>query len=252
MNFLQVTNLSKTFIHEEEKLSILNDLSFSITQGEFASFIGPSGCGKSTLFSLLAGLETPTRGTILLNNTYNLSGKSGYMLQESLLFPWRTVLENIMLSATVKKMPSAIARNKAILLLKEFNLSKFASYYPSQLSGGMQQRIAFLRTIFFNNSFLLLDEPFGALDAITRLSSQLWLQSLLKKFNPTVLLITHDIREALLLSDTIYVLSQRPAKIVKKIHVTLPRPRKPEHLSFPHIITIEQTIRSLLLQENTV
>lgn len=203
---LVIKNLSKNYLlTNNQVVTALKNFSLSVFLGEFVSIIGKSGCGKTTLFNIIAGVEEQTSGTISLDGNIENSrrGKFGYMFQEPLLLPWRTVEENLILGADIKKVLKKIALKKARLLLKEFNLEKYADQYPSSLSGGMKQKVALLRTLLFNDSFLLLDEPFGALDQITRNSLQLWLKQVLKKFKTTTLFITHDIREAKLLSDRI-------------------------------------------------
>lgn len=203
---LIIKSLSKEFIlTNNKKIIALKNFNLSVYPQEFVSIIGPSGCGKTTLFNIISGVDEQTSGSISLNGSIENSrrGKFGYMFQEPLLLPWRTVEENLILGADVKKVPKKIALKKARLLLKEFNLEKYANQNPSVLSGGMKQKVALLRTLLFNDSFLLLDEPFGALDQITRHDLQLWLKRVLKKFKTTFLFITHDIREAKLLSDRI-------------------------------------------------
>jgi len=203
---LAIKNLSKNYLLTNNKtVTALKNFNLSVFPGEFVSIIGPSGCGKTTFFNIIAGVEKETSGTISLDGNIENSrrGKFGYMFQEPLLLPWRTVEQNLILGTDIKKIPKIIAFKKARLLLKEFNLEKYGDQYPSTLSGGMKQKVALLRTLLFNDSFLLLDEPFGALDQITRNSLQLWLKKVLKNFKTTVLFITHDIREAKLLSDRI-------------------------------------------------
>lgn len=203
---LVIKNLTKKYWLTNNKTVVaLKNFNLSIFPGEFVSIIGKSGCGKTTLFNIIAGVEEADSGTISLDGNIenNRRGKFGYMFQEPLLLPWRTVEENIILGTDIKKVPKIIALKKALLLLKKFNLEKYRDQYPSTLSGGMKQKVALLRTLLFNDSFLLLDEPFGALDQIMRRSLQLWLKKVLKKFKTTVLFITHDIREAKLLSDRI-------------------------------------------------
>ncbi len=243
---LSLRHLAKSYV----VLKVFNDISLSVDEHEFISIIGPSGCGKSTLFHILAGVENATSGDILLNNktVKDTRGEFGYMPQEASLLPWKTVLENIMLGPLVKGESKSLAKEKALSLLKKFNLQEFAKNYPSTLSGGMQQRVALLRTVLFRPSFLLLDEPFGSLDALTRQDAQLWLMDVCQKIRSNVLFITHDIQEAILLSDRIYVLSSRPAVIVKEVKVTLPRPRKLIDLTSPKAVTLEKELLSLLQQ----
>lgn len=242
---LVIQNLSKTF----DTNPVFSSLSMNINQGEFVSIVGPSGCGKTTLLNILSGLEKENSGTILFNGEKNqkLLGKSGYMLQKPLLLPWKTVLENVSLGLTLKHVSEKKAQQEAYFMLKKFKLSDYSNYYPNALSGGMAQRVALLRTILFNNQFLLMDEPFGALDALTRLSMQMWLLDVWQTYKSSVLFVTHDIREAILLSDRIYVLSSRPATIIKEIYVSLPRPRKREFLQNKKSLLIEESLEQLLL-----
>ncbi len=208
---LIIKNLSKNYLLSNNKtVTALKNFNLKVFPGEFVSIIGPSGCGKTTLFNIIAGVEEQTLGTISLDGNIENSrrGKFGYMFQDPLLLPWRTIKENLILGLDIKKVSKEIAFKKALSLLKEFNLEKYEDQYPLVLSGGMKQKVSLLRTLLFNDSFLLLDEPFGALDQITRQSLQLWLKQVLKKFMTTALFITHDIREAKLLSDRIIELKK--------------------------------------------
>ena len=249
---LSIKNLSKTY--SENSLKALSDITFSVKKGEFVSIIGPSGCGKSTLFEILAGVTDQTTGIVELNGkpVTKRAGLFGYMPQSPLLLPWRTVLENVILGQDVLRVPRETSKQKATKLLKQFDLFEFASNYPATLSGGMKQRVALMRTILFEKDLLLLDEPFGALDALTRFSCQLWLLKVFQKLKPTVLFITHDVREAIFLSDTIYVLSPRPGKIIKKFDVLFPRPRRKEQLTTQKAIKLEKQILSLLFNEKSL
>lgn len=233
--YLRIGNVSKTYMAappEKAVLPTLERISLGVDEGEFVSIIGPSGCGKSTLFNIISGLEKPDSGSVILNGQ-EITGKRGfvsYMLQKDLLLPWRTVLDNCILDLELQGVGKASARKKAAALLEEFNLSEFASHYPGQLSGGMRQRVAFARTMLAGRKVLLLDEPFGALDAYTKSEMHNWLAEIWLKRRPTVLFITHDVEEALLLSDRVYVLTHRPARIKLVLRVGLPRPRTRELL----------------------
>ena len=229
---------------------VLSDITFRVRAGEFVSIIGPSGCGKSTLLRLVAGLTDPTGGSIVLPGTNgDLAGKSGYMPQSSTLFPWRTVLQNVTLGPEIHGWSRQMMTKKALSLLREFDLVNTADVYPSSLSGGMQQKVSLLRTILFNNSFLLLDEPFGSLDGLTRFSLQLWLLNLRKKYASTVLLVTHDIREALLLSDRILVMGERPGKILADIPIVTGRSRNREWLMSKKALLLEKKITSYFFKD---
>ena len=248
---LLVLSVSKIFGSGRQRLDTLASIDLAVSGGEFVSVIGPSGCGKSTLFNIIAGVEEPTSGTIAIDGDFSIirAGKTGYMPQQPLLLPWRTVEENVMLGLDVRRVPRKKARYAAHELLKRFGLAEFAQNYPSTLSGGMRQRVALLRTVLFNNSFLLLDEPFGALDALTRLSCQMWLLDLWQELHSSVLFITHDVREAILLSDRVYILSARPARVLRVVDIDLPRPRHPEHLALAQAVQLEQELVSILMKE---
>lgn len=245
---LSVRNLEKIFSRNNSSFEILADISFSIKKHEFVSIIGPSGCGKTTLFNIISGIDEQTTGEILLDkkNVKDRKGKFGYMLQDASLLPWKTVIENVRLGEIIKGRSKKYAKEKALELLQEFGLVEFINHYPSTLSGGMQQRVALLRTVLFHPELLLLDEPFGSLDALTRREAQIWLLSVWEKLNSTILFITHDIQEAILLSDTIYVMSHRPAKLLSKIKVSLPRPRRITDLTTNNAKNLEKELVSLL------
>jgi ABC-type nitrate/sulfonate/bicarbonate transport system ATPase subunit len=226
----------------------LENLSLYVEKGEFVSIVGPSGCGKTTLFNLISGLEEPDQGQILLDGV-DITGKRGhvsYMLQNDLLFPWRTILENSILGMEIQGIPRAIAREKARSLLAEFNLSAYENSFTHVLSGGMRQRAAFLRTMLADKEILLLDEPFGALDAYTKSEMHAWLISVRDKYSPTILFITHDVEEALVLSDRIYVLSARPAKVQLSLAVDLPRPRSRKVLVSEEFIHLKKQLLQVL------
>lgn len=193
----------------------LSDLSFQVNQNEFLAIVGPSGCGKSTLLSLLCGLISPEQGKI--HKSVNL--KIGYMLQKDLLLNWRTIWKNVMLGLEIQKMPSKDAIDYAHSLLKEYGLENFLNKKPSELSGGMRQRVALIRTLVLNPDVLLLDEPFSALDYQTRLVVSSDIASIIRREKKTAIMITHDIAEAITLADRVIVLSKRPAKVLKDIPI---------------------------------
>jgi putative hydroxymethylpyrimidine transport system ATP-binding protein len=231
--YLSLQRVSKTF-NGERPVQALAEISFDIRQGEFVSLIGQSGSGKSTLCNLIAGLLTPDSGEIRLDGRLinGQTGHVGYMPQRDLLMPWRTVLQNVVLGAEIARQPLEQARQRARALLPLFGLEGFANAYPRQLSGGMRQRAALLRTILMERPLLLLDEPFGALDALTRREMQNWLLTVWAQLQPTVLFVTHDVREATLLSDRILVLSARPGRLIADVPIALPRPRRESDEAF--------------------
>jgi len=232
---LQVRGLSKAFRDNGSTLEALRDFSLQVEPGQFVTIIGPSGCGKSTLFNLIVGLDEPDAGEIWLDGrpVPRRAGLFGYMPQRDLLLPWRSVVANASLARELHGVPPERARAAAAELLPLFGLQEFASAYPAALSGGMRQRVALLRTILTDREVLLLDEPFGALDALTRRELQDWLLRAWEQFGRTVLFITHDVSEALYLGDRVIVLSPRPGQVVSDLAVDLPRPRRQSMLADP-------------------
>jgi putative hydroxymethylpyrimidine transport system ATP-binding protein len=228
------------------ELRVLDDLSFDVAPGEFVSVIGPSGCGKSTLFNVLAGLLEPDRGEVLVDGAPAGRETFGYMPQKDLLFPWRTVLDNTTLGLEVAGMRRRDAREKARALFAPFGLAGFERSRPEELSGGMRQRAALLRTVVQDREVLLLDEPFGALDSLTRTAMQEWLEGVRDRYGWTVLLITHDIREAVFLSDRVLVLSPRPARVRGEVAVDLARPRAVEVVTDPTFAAAEAGLLAAL------
>jgi ABC-type nitrate/sulfonate/bicarbonate transport system ATPase subunit len=225
---LQVQDVSKTFVLDGVPVRVLQHLSFTVREREFVSLLGPSGCGKSTLFNIIAGLLQPDTGRLVFDGRVveDRRGMVAYMQQKDLLFPWRRVIDNTTLGLELQHVNRRQARRIAQELLDHFGLRDFTNAYPAELSGGMRQRVALIRTLLFNKDVLLLDEPFGALDAMTRLGLQRWLLQVWAEFGKTILFITHDVEEAVLLSDRIVVLSARPGQLKDDIDVSLPRPRR--------------------------
>ena len=245
---LSVKNLSKSYVENNQVVDVFLNLNMSLEKGSFVSLIGPSGSGKSTLLNLIAGIEAPDIGKIYLDNKdiTRTSGNFGYMFQKDLLLPWRTLEQNVRLGCDLKGLHKKTTSGETGKWLERFDLLEFANYYPHQLSGGMRQRGALLRTILFGQSTLLLDEPFGALDALTRRDMQYWLLSIWNEMQNTVLFVTHDIEEAILLSDKIIVLSKRPAEIVETIDVPFLRPRNPELILSNRILELKKSLFFLL------
>jgi NitT/TauT family transport system ATP-binding protein len=198
----------------------LEGLDLKVRTGEVVAVVGPSGCGKSTLLELVAGLQEPDAGRV------SVTGETAYMPQRDLLLPWRDALGNAALALECQGAAKAAARERAEPLFERFGLAEFEHARPAELSGGMRQRVAFLRTLLAGRPLLLLDEPFGALDSITRASMQEWLAQALEVEPRTVLLVTHDVEEAILLADRVAVLSPRPGRVVAELEVGLPRPRR--------------------------
>ena len=225
---LDLRHVGLSFHTDGRTVQALDDVSLAAMPGEFVTVIGPSGSGKSTLFNLITGLLQSDSGDILIDGQIARSrlGQFGYMPQKDLLLPWRSVLDNAIIPLELRGVPRDQARARARELLPLFGLEEFAANYPAALSGGMRQRAALLRTVLAERDTLLLDEPFGALDALTRRDLQDWLLGLWGRFGQTVLFITHDVEEALYLADRVIVLSARPGTVAKEVKVKLARPRR--------------------------
>ncbi len=235
--------------HAYGRLEVLDGVSMHLGGGELVTILGPSGCGKSTIFSILTGAVRRTSGHVLIDNAPlgPTTERFAVMPQTDALLPWRRVIDNVTLGLEVQGISRRRARERVEPLLETFGLEDFARAYPFQLSGGMRQRAALLRTVVQDRSVLLLDEPFGALDALTRTEMQAWLESVWDTFRWSVLLITHDIREAVFLSDRIYVLSPRPARVVAEVTVPLDRPRRIGQIGSPEFVRTETELREVLL-----
>ena len=215
---LRFENVSKHYHSKQGETVAIENLNFSVNEGEFVAIIGPSGCGKTTLLSLAAGLLAPTKGKVKNNGV-----SFGYMLQKDELFPWRTIEKNIFLPLEVKHTNTPKQRERVIALAEKYGLGQFLKSYPSSLSGGMRQRAALIRTLAVNPDLLLLDEPFSALDYQTRLSVCDDVYKIIRNEKKTALLITHDISEAISVADRIFVLSKRPAKVVASHILSFPQ-----------------------------
>ena len=226
----------------------LAPVSLSIPQGRFVSLIGPSGCGKSTIFNIVAGLLQPSGGRVLIDGSdaTGTIGRVGYMLQKDLLLPWRKVLDNVVLGMEIQGVPLKHARERALPLLRRYGLAGFEYLHPNALSGGMRQRAALLRTLLFDTDVILLDEPFGALDAQTKLQMQEWLLQLWGDFGKTVVFVTHDVEEAIYLSDEVHVMATRPGRIVETIVIPIERPRQRALTLSRQFIDIKERCMQLL------
>ncbi len=247
MMTLVLKNVSYSFKNEtKQKQKVISDLNIEVKKGEFVSVIGKSGTGKSTILKLITGLLQPDEGQILINEKPITLGDVGYMPQRDLLLPWRTIRENIMIASEIQKNVQ-ITKEKARKWLDRVGLLDYENALPNQLSGGMKQRAAFLRALLTGKDLLLLDEPFGALDALTKKEMQSWLLSIWQELNKTVLFITHDLEEACFLSDRILVL--HPNKSVEEIYVNLKRPRELNMLHEKELITLRQSLEKKIAHE---
>ncbi len=216
-NILEVKNLSYSFGNNP----ILKDINIHVNENEIVAIVGSSGVGKSTLFNLIAGVLKKQTGEITINGSDDYIGKVAYMLQKDLLFEHKTIINNVILPLIIAKVNKKKALEEGNKILKQFNLDKYANKYPQQLSGGMRQRVALIRTYMFKRKIFLLDEAFSALDAITKKELHKWYLDLKKEFYLTTLLITHDIEEAVFLSDRIYILGNKPGEIIGEIKIEI-------------------------------
>ena len=216
-NILDIKNLSYSFGNNP----ILKDINIHVNENEMVAIVGSSGVGKSTLFNLIAGVLKKQVGEITINGSDDYIGKVAYMLQKDLLFEHKTIIDNVILPLIIAKVNKKEALEEGNKILKQFNLDKYANKYPQQLSGGMRQRVALIRTYMFKRKIFLLDEAFSALDAITKKELHKWYLDLKKEFNLTTLLITHDIEEAVFLSDRIYILGNKPGEIIGEIKIKI-------------------------------
>ena len=251
---IRLTSISKSFPIDGQPIRVLSSVDLVVGRGEFVTIIGPSGCGKSTLLNIIAGLEDADEGSIDLGDISpnQRLGNVGYMQQKDLLLPWRTVLDNAILGLELHGTPRREAREKARGFVEVFGLKGFEDQYPFRLSGGMRQRAAFLRTMLLDQELVLLDEPFGALDALTRAQMQRWLLELWESMGKTILLITHDVDEAILLSDRIYVLTARPGRVKASLEVDIPRPRDLRAVTQGDFVALKTHLLDLLQEESPV
>ncbi|WP_233882484.1 ABC transporter ATP-binding protein [Brevibacillus laterosporus] len=245
---LVVEQVSHSFTESGVTIDVLQQISLEVKKGEFVSLIGPSGSGKSTLFHIIGGLITPIHGSITIEGK-QATGKTGhisYMPQSSSLLPWRTIEENVGLALEIEGVPRKETLKLAREWLPRVGLGGYEKAYPHMLSGGMQQRVAFLRALLSRQELICLDEPFGALDALSRTDMQNWLLSIWEKHKRSVLLITHSIDEAIFLSDRIYVLTAKPARIAATISVPFERPRQEKMLLSSEFLLVKEQILTLL------
>ena len=246
MEKLEVRKVSKTF----EGKAVLKDVSITLREGELVSLLGVSGGGKTTLFNIIAGLLAPDGGEVLLNGE-NITGTSGhvsYMLQKDLLLPYRTVEDNVALPLILKGEKKEAAREKARALFPDFGLAGTEKLWPAQLSGGMRQRAALLRTYLFSKAVALLDEPFSALDTLTKSAVHDWYLGVMERIKLSTLFITHDIDEAILLSDRIYLLTGQPGQVTAEIVIDAPRPRRKDFTLTEEFLAYKREILTALGQ----
>ncbi|WP_063600821.1 ABC transporter ATP-binding protein [Clostridium coskatii] len=235
-SIIKVKNVSRSF---EENI-ILKDISINLKKGEFVSILGPSGCGKSTLFNIITGIIKEDSGEV------SVKGDLGYMQQKDLLLPWKTVMENVVLPLDIRGRNKRESRERAVKYIEIVGLKGYEKKYPYELSGGMRQRASFLRTFLSSEEIMLLDEPFGALDSITRGKMQRWILDMKQELKRSILFVTHDIEEAILLSDRIYVLSSKPGMIKKEINVDFESKNKKNRIFSKKLLEMKADILKLL------
>ncbi|ADK13949.1 MULTISPECIES: ABC transporter ATP-binding protein [Clostridium] len=235
-SIIKVKNVSRSF----EKNLILKDISINLKKGEFVSILGPSGCGKSTLFNIITGIIKEDSGEV------SVKGDLGYMQQKDLLLPWKTVMENVVLPLDIRGSNKRESRERAVKYIEIVGLKGYEKKYPYELSGGMRQRASFLRTFLSSEEIMLLDEPFGALDSITRGKMQRWILDMKQELKRSILFVTHDIEEAILLSDRIYVLSSKPGMIKKEINVDFENENKKNRIFSKKLLEMKADILKLL------
>tara|TARA_Y100000588_G_scaffold205969_1_gene219806 strand:+ start:32 stop:802 length:771 start_codon:yes stop_codon:yes gene_type:complete len=255
MSYISVKNLEKEYITSTgEIVHALSDINLDISEGEFVSVVGPSGCGKSTLLKILSGLLAKTSGVVTLNNTAIEGPRNdvGIVFQDPVLLLWRTVLQNTLLPSEILNLDSEVTTKRAKELINLVGLDGFEDKYPHELSGGMKQRNSIIRALIHDPSLLLMDEPFGALDAMTREQMNLELQRIWLESKKTVFFITHSIPEAVFLGDRIVVMTARPGKIAEIIPVDIPRPRDLKTMGDPEFVSLTQRIRGLLYAESSI
>jgi NitT/TauT family transport system ATP-binding protein len=247
--YLRIENLSKVYATRDGEVRALNDVSFTQRRGEFLSHVGPSGCGKSTMLMIAAGLLAPSSGAVLVGGRKVDRPRTdiGIVFQSPVLLDWRTALGNVMLQAEARKMDRKDAQTRANALLASVGLDGFADKFPHELSGGMRQRVSICRALIHNPDHLLMDEPFGALDALTRDQLVLDLEALVRERRMTVLFITHSIAEAVFLSDRVVVMTPRPGCIDRIIDIKLPRPRTLAMREMPEFADYSRQILDLFL-----
>jgi NitT/TauT family transport system ATP-binding protein len=242
----------KEFAKGERRVLALQDIDLDVAQREFVAILGPSGCGKSTLLNMVAGFERPTRGSVKVagDEIVSPSPSRCVVFQEPALFPWLSVMDNVVFGPKTRGQPASEYRPRAAQIIEQVGLSGFESSYPAELSGGMRQRVGIARVLIMEPQVLLMDEPFGSLDAQTRTLMQELLLALWERHHQTVLFITHDIEEALLLADRVCVMTARPGRIKKSIEVRMARPRSIELTTSPEFNALRREVLDLIREES--
>lgn len=247
---IKISKVSKVFSTGGREVVALDDINLEVRPGEFICLLGPSGCGKSTLLNAIAGFSQPTAGSIVVDGRpVQAPGPDrGMVFQEYALFPWMTVEKNIAFGLEIKKQPKARIREKVSALLEMLNLQDFRDRYPKDLSGGMRQRVAIARVLALDSPIMLMDEPFGALDSLTRRNLQDELLRIWTEFRKTIIFVTHSIEESIYLADRIIVMTYRPGTIKKIVSVSMPRPRDPSSAEFNNL---KKELALLVMEEQT-
>ena len=249
---IEVRGVSREFAKNERTVVALQDIDLTVAQGEFVALLGPSGCGKSTLLNMVAGFDFPTTGAVTVDNQEirEPSPQRGVVFQEPALLPWLSVMDNVTFGPKTRGEKAAGYRPRAKQILEQVGLRGFEDAYPAELSGGMRQRVGIARVLMLESRVMLMDEPFGALDAQTRSLMQELLLSVWERHHQTVLFVTHDIEEALLLADRVCVMTARPGRIKKSIDVRLPRPRALEIIASPEFNALRLEVLALIREES--
>ena len=249
---VELRDVGKEFAARERRVVAVERIDLAVGHNEFAAILGPSGCGKSTILNMVAGFEAPTRGQVLVDGepVRTPGPRRGVVFQEAALFPWYTVLDNVTFGPKTRGVPVATYRPKVESLLDLVGLRGFERHYPAELSGGMKQRVGLARVLVMEPEVLLMDEPFGSLDAQTRSAMQELLLSVWERHQQTVLFVTHDIEEALLLADTVLVMTARPGRIKTRITVDLPRPRTLETTTSVRFNELKRRLLGLVREES--
>ena len=249
---IELRGVHKEFAKGERRVVALQDIDLTVAEREFVAILGPSGCGKSTLLNMVAGFDRPTRGSVRVAGEEILvpAPSRGVVFQEPALFPWLTVMDNIVFGPKTLGQPAADYRARAAQIIEQIGLSGFEASYPAELSGGMRQRVGIARVLILEPKVLLMDEPFGSLDAQTRTLMQELLLALWERHQQTVLFVTHDIEEAVLLADRVCVMTSRPGRIKKSIEVRMPRPRSIESTTSPEFNALRREVLDLIREES--